>query len=134
MSPRLCMTWCGGVACVCVQSTAPIETLRLKMMVEGSNGGTFHQQTFMSRFQTKGSASRNLTVSHPNAHMHATSGHKSKEPVRCTQSLLLGILGVHNVGNQRFGRVCPIMYCTTNPDGFVPNEGSTSEVVDGHGV
>eukprot|EP00959_Pyramimonas_sp_CCMP1952_P246796 5158271-Pyramimonas_sp.AAC.2 len=38
-----------------------------------------------------------------------------------------------------FGTFVPLMYCTThlngpNPDGCVPNEGSTSEVVNGHQV
>eukprot|EP00976_Prorocentrum_cordatum_P070232 1179841-Prorocentrum_minimum.AAC.2 len=40
----------------------------------------------------------------------------SKEPVRCTRSLLLGILDVHNVGNTAFWNFVPLTYCTTRPE------------------
>eukprot|EP00959_Pyramimonas_sp_CCMP1952_P132182 2763949-Pyramimonas_sp.AAC.1 len=54
------------------------------------------------------------------------------EPVPCTRSLLLGILGVYSVGNTAFRTFVPLMYCTTHLDGRVPNEGSTSEIVSRH--
>eukprot|EP00976_Prorocentrum_cordatum_P039098 795341-Prorocentrum_minimum.AAC.1 len=38
---------------------------------------------------------------------------KSKELVRCTRSLLLGILGVDNVGNTAFWTFVPLAYCCT---------------------
>eukprot|EP00976_Prorocentrum_cordatum_P003322 64451-Prorocentrum_minimum.AAC.1 len=44
-----------------------------------------------------------------------TPSRPTKEPIRCTRSLLLGILvGAHNVGNRRFGRSCPctVLYNT----------------------
>eukprot|EP00959_Pyramimonas_sp_CCMP1952_P124198 2597049-Pyramimonas_sp.AAC.1 len=48
-------------------------------------------------------------------------------PAAPLRSLLLGILGVRNAGNTAFWTFMPLVYCTTNPDGCVPNEGSTSE-------
>eukprot|EP00976_Prorocentrum_cordatum_P058795 1173765-Prorocentrum_minimum.AAC.2 len=46
---------------------------------------------------------------------HAPSEDESKEPVRCTRSLLLAILGVCNDGNTRVSDVCgTLVYCTTH--------------------
>eukprot|EP00959_Pyramimonas_sp_CCMP1952_P406766 8525734-Pyramimonas_sp.AAC.1 len=39
---------------------------------------------------------------------------QSKEPVRCTRSFLLGILGVRNVGNTALWTFLPLVYCTTH--------------------
>eukprot|EP00959_Pyramimonas_sp_CCMP1952_P006176 129358-Pyramimonas_sp.AAC.1 len=35
-------------------------------------------------------------------------------PVRCSWSVLLGILGVHNAGNTAFWMGVPLVYCTTH--------------------
>eukprot|EP00976_Prorocentrum_cordatum_P025566 519668-Prorocentrum_minimum.AAC.1 len=42
--------------------------------------------------------------------------HPLRTPVRCTRSLLLGILDVHNVGNTVFWTFVPFVYCTTHPE------------------
>eukprot|EP00959_Pyramimonas_sp_CCMP1952_P190064 3976289-Pyramimonas_sp.AAC.1 len=41
---------------------------------------------------------------------------KSKEPVRCTRSLRLGILDVHDVGNTAFWTFVPLVYRTTHSE------------------
>eukprot|EP00959_Pyramimonas_sp_CCMP1952_P330722 6925471-Pyramimonas_sp.AAC.1 len=44
---------------------------------------------------------------------HARQGQGHLRPP--LHDLLLGILGVHNVGNTAFWTVVPLMYCTTHP-------------------
>eukprot|EP00959_Pyramimonas_sp_CCMP1952_P304445 6371407-Pyramimonas_sp.AAC.1 len=83
----------------------------LKWMEEGGQVGIFDG--------TNSNAERRSLLAdmcHGKCKVRAARATPSKEPVRCTRSLLLGILGVHNVGNTAFWTFVSLVYCTTHLD------------------